>query len=259
MTVSTKYLRNFALFTVAIFLLSGVAPSYAQSPHCGDAVLDPIELADLNERECDLVGKIIRLTDGSELRVPVEGHGVVMSNARPLSESGIEEAELMTDPSGGVALVVDGVEFGAKSAIEYFDAGASVLGAASTGCSNYAYALLGRRWGTSTYSWWYNSAGQAVSGLSRISAGISKMASGTTRCGITVSNAAWYNGASTTGCAGNLYDLQILASHEAGHAFGLAHVAQTTEQIMKPNFGYCETAGRALGRGDAQGMKVLFG
>lgn len=69
---------------------------------------------------------------------------------------------------------------------------------------------------------------------------------------------SWYYGTSTTGCTTSLYDLQAVATHEAGHAFGLDHVAQSTGQVMKPFSSTCETQYRKLGNGDATGMAALY-
>lgn len=67
----------------------------------------------------------------------------------------------------------------------------------------------------------------------------------------------WHTSTSLAGCSGE-YDLQALATHEAGHVFGLKHVAQASWQVMKPEFQKCEMGPRKLGAGDLRGMKVLF-
>ncbi len=54
------------------------------------------------------------------------------------------------------------------------------------------------------------------------------------------------------------YDLQSIATHEWGHAFGLGHVANsslTMHHFLPP----CSTAFRTLGLGDFKGMKRLYG
>lgn len=71
-------------------------------------------------------------------------------------------------------------------------------------------------------------------------------------------NYSWYTGASDTGCSGSKYDLQGIVTHEAGHAFGLNHVSQASNQVMKPNSGTCEAGQRKLGNGDLAGMKKLY-
>ncbi len=68
----------------------------------------------------------------------------------------------------------------------------------------------------------------------------------------------WYLGSSTTGCSGNVYDLQGVMTHESGHLFGLGHVGMETVQVMKPASYTCETGQRLLGNGDLAGMKYLY-
>lgn len=70
---------------------------------------------------------------------------------------------------------------------------------------------------------------------------------------------SWYTGTSLTLCTGAKYDVQGIMTHEAGHVFGLNHVAQTSGQVMKPTSSTCETSQRALGTGDLAGMKALYG
>jgi len=47
-------------------------------------------------------------------------------------------------------------------------------------------------------------------------------------------------------------------TREAGHALGLNHVSQTSNQVMKPNSGTCEAGQRKLANGDPAGMKKLY-
>jgi hypothetical protein len=68
----------------------------------------------------------------------------------------------------------------------------------------------------------------------------------------------WYSGTSTTACPSGYYDVQGVMAHEAGHVFGLNHVAQASAQVMKPNSSTCETSQRLLGNGDLAGMKYLY-
>ncbi|MDR0432665.1 MAG: matrixin family metalloprotease [Bifidobacteriaceae bacterium] len=70
----------------------------------------------------------------------------------------------------------------------------------------------------------------------------------------------WRDAASTSGCSGG-YDYQAVATHELGHAFGLAHVADTSHQVMKvhPAGGYCDMTARKLGRGDIRGLRHIYG
>lgn len=69
---------------------------------------------------------------------------------------------------------------------------------------------------------------------------------------------SWYTGTSVTGCSGSKYDAQGVMTHEAGHVFGLGHVANSTYQVMKTSSGHCETSQRKLGSGDLAGMKHLY-
>lgn len=68
----------------------------------------------------------------------------------------------------------------------------------------------------------------------------------------------WYTASSSTGCSGSKYDVQGVMTHEAGHVFGLNHVAESTLQVMKPSSGTCEVSQRSLGAGDLAGMKVKY-
>lgn len=47
-------------------------------------------------------------------------------------------------------------------------------------------------------------------------------------------------------------------THEAGHFFGLNHVAQATYQVMAPATDSCLTSQRRLGNGDLAGMKARY-
>ena len=61
----------------------------------------------------------------------------------------------------------------------------------------------------------------------------------------------------TASCS-NSYDLESTTTHEWGHAYGLAHTANTGNQVMRPYQDPC-TARRHLGAGDYAGMKALYG
>jgi hypothetical protein len=54
------------------------------------------------------------------------------------------------------------------------------------------------------------------------------------------------------------YDLQSLATHEWGHAWGLDHVANA-HLTMHHLLPACSTEFRSLGRGDVRGMRRLYG
>lgn len=71
-------------------------------------------------------------------------------------------------------------------------------------------------------------------------------------------NYSWYSGANASSCPSGSYDLQGVATHEAGHAFGLGHVGLTSAQVMKPKAPSCDATQRLLGIGDATGMQALY-
>ncbi|MFJ4694907.1 matrixin family metalloprotease [Streptomyces sp. NPDC088766] len=55
------------------------------------------------------------------------------------------------------------------------------------------------------------------------------------------------------------YDVRSVATHEAGHVFGLAHVGRGHEsQTMFTNSFACSTTARTLGRGDVLGLRALY-
>ncbi|MFF3849425.1 matrixin family metalloprotease [Streptomyces sp. NPDC002328] len=57
----------------------------------------------------------------------------------------------------------------------------------------------------------------------------------------------------------NAYDIRSVATHEAGHVFGLAHVGSGHEaQTMYTNSFACTTGARTLGRGDVLGLRALY-
>ncbi|MFH8799833.1 matrixin family metalloprotease [Streptomyces sp. NPDC017936] len=57
----------------------------------------------------------------------------------------------------------------------------------------------------------------------------------------------------------NTYDIRSVATHEAGHVFGLAHVGAGHEnQTMFTNSFACSTGARTLGRGDVLGLRRLY-
>ncbi|MEV6613333.1 matrixin family metalloprotease [Streptomyces sp. NPDC051051] len=62
-----------------------------------------------------------------------------------------------------------------------------------------------------------------------------------------------------TDTCSHTYDVRSVATHEAGHVFGLAHVGQGHEsQTMFTNSFACSTAARTLGRGDVLGLRTLY-
>lgn len=70
-------------------------------------------------------------------------------------------------------------------------------------------------------------------------------------------NVSWYASSSTTGCTGSKYDLQGVATHEIGHAYGLNHAGDGT-QVMYPSSPYCDTGDRLLGSGDHAGLMAKY-
>lgn len=70
----------------------------------------------------------------------------------------------------------------------------------------------------------------------------------------------WHTSSSTAGCVNipGVFDLWGVANHEAGHAFGLGHVNQYSDQVMKPASNTCDFGMRLKGLGDATGMSVLY-
>ncbi|MEU2283596.1 matrixin family metalloprotease [Streptomyces sp. NPDC013178] len=57
----------------------------------------------------------------------------------------------------------------------------------------------------------------------------------------------------------NAYDIRSVATHEAGHVFGLSHVGPGHEgQTMYTNSFACSTSARTLGRGDVLGLRSIY-
>ncbi|GKQ39916.1 hypothetical protein ALMP_64430 [Streptomyces sp. A012304] len=62
-----------------------------------------------------------------------------------------------------------------------------------------------------------------------------------------------------TGACTNAYDIRSVATHEAGHVFGLAHVGSGHEaQTMYTNSFVCTTTARTLGKGDVLGLRAIY-
>lgn len=69
---------------------------------------------------------------------------------------------------------------------------------------------------------------------------------------------SWFSGSTPSDCSGTKYDIQGVLTHEMGHAFGLDHV-YSSNLVMKPNPGLCDTDMRRLGLGDGLGLQALYG
>lgn len=61
-----------------------------------------------------------------------------------------------------------------------------------------------------------------------------------------------------SGCSGS-YDLESLATHEWGHAFGMAHETSGQWETMYPFMNACSTYQRTLGKGDTDGLLRMYG
>lgn len=62
-----------------------------------------------------------------------------------------------------------------------------------------------------------------------------------------------------TGTCDNAYDLRSVATHEAGHVFGLGHSGDGHENLtMYANSYVCSTTARTLGKGDVLGLRSLY-
>lgn len=72
------------------------------------------------------------------------------------------------------------------------------------------------------------------------------------------SNRGWYTGSDGSACISGRYDLQSVATHEMLHAVGLEHVSNAT-QVMGTDTGPCRVDWRQLGRGDQDGLRVIYG
>ncbi|MFI1052390.1 matrixin family metalloprotease [Streptomyces griseoruber] len=62
-----------------------------------------------------------------------------------------------------------------------------------------------------------------------------------------------------TGACDDAYDIRSVATHEAGHVFGLGHVGSGHENLtMYPSSFACSTTARTLGKGDVLGLRSIY-
>ena len=67
-----------------------------------------------------------------------------------------------------------------------------------------------------------------------------------------------FTGNPAAGC-NRAYDIRSVATHEAGHVFGLAHAGAGHENLtMYANSFACSTTARTLGKGDVLGLRSLY-
>jgi hypothetical protein len=102
-----------------------------------------------------------------------------------------------------------------------------------------AFAPLGGGYAGYTCIWW--DAGKIVEADMRLD-----------------SNTAW---ATSTSNCGNRLVMEALVTHEVGHAFGLAHVAESRHGRLTMSVyidGLCENQEATLGLGDLRGLEALY-
>ncbi len=62
-----------------------------------------------------------------------------------------------------------------------------------------------------------------------------------------------------TGACDDAYDIRSVATHEAGHVFGLGHVGSGHDNLtMYPSSFACSATARTLGRGDVLGLRSIY-
>ncbi len=67
---------------------------------------------------------------------------------------------------------------------------------------------------------------------------------------------SWFAGNSPPSGCSNRHSLRAVATHEAGHSFGLGHSG--CSQTMAPKVTPCKSSSRQFGRGDVLGLRALY-
>lgn len=72
--------------------------------------------------------------------------------------------------------------------------------------------------------------------------------------------AALFTGAVPAGCSGPRYSIRAIVTHEAGHSFGLRHVAEANhpELTMSERTPACSLAPASLGLGDVEALRAAY-
>ncbi|OLT37349.1 hypothetical protein BJF79_29580 [Actinomadura sp. CNU-125] len=119
-------------------------------------------------------------------------------------------------------------------------------------------AACGRRDGTNTFGW------LAMGGAERnVLAATCTWFSGPTTVetdmALQAQGQSWWSGGGS--CPAGAYATEAVATHEAGHVFGLSHVpgASHSELTMSPSVATCDNGPSTLGKGDYDGLIALYG
>ncbi|MBE1531757.1 hypothetical protein [Actinomadura algeriensis] len=119
-------------------------------------------------------------------------------------------------------------------------------------------AACGRRDGTNTFGWLAMGAAEA----NVLAATCSWFVGPTTvetDMALQAQGHDWWSGEGA--CPAGAYATAAVATHEAGHVFGLSHVegAAHTELTMSPSVATCDGGPSTLGMGDYDGLIALYG
>ncbi len=70
----------------------------------------------------------------------------------------------------------------------------------------------------------------------------------------------WFTGSTVPAGCSNRFSIESTATHEFGHVFGMAHVAEATHGAltMSPSMGPCTMSPATLGKGDVLGLRALY-